>query len=84
MIVNSDKIHVLFNRQKKTGSQEWGSQNKRTNHKAVFPVELLDLETDDKLSFHLLVGIICNTATNWLNTMIHLKNYRTHCVESSN
>ena len=32
MIVNSDKIHVLFNRQKKTGSQEWGSQNKRTNH----------------------------------------------------
>ena len=58
MIVNSDKIHVLFNRQKKTGSQEWGSQNKRTNHKAVFPVELLDLEIDDKLSFHLLVGIV--------------------------
>ena len=51
---------------------------------AVFPIELLRSEIDDKLSFHLLVGIICNTATNWLNTTIHLKNYRTHCVESSN
>ena len=51
---------------------------------AVFPIELLRLETDDKLSFHLLVGIICNTATNWLNTMIHLKNYKTRCVQRSN
>ena len=38
---------------------------------AVFPVELLGLEIDDKLSFYLLVDIICHTATNWLNTMIH-------------
>ena len=30
MIVNYEKDQVLFNRQ--TGSQEWGSQNKRTNH----------------------------------------------------
>ena len=32
MIANLEKIQVLFNRQKKTGSQERVSENKRTNH----------------------------------------------------
>ena len=64
--------------------KNWAVKIKEQIMQAVFPIELLRSEIDDKLSFHLLVGIICNTATNWLNTMIHLKNYRTHCVESSN
>ena len=50
----------------------------------VFPFKLLGLEIDTKLSFNLHVGTTCNTVTNWLNAMIHWRNYRTQCVESSN
>ena len=83
MIVNADKLQVLLIDKRKHDHTNEVVQTEEQSIKAVPSVELLGIETDDKLSSNLHISKICNFAANQLNAMTRLWNFVTFNVKEA-
>ena len=73
MIVNSDKFQTILLDKRKSNNTNHGIVVHNQNKKVVSSVELLEIQTDDKLNFNLHISNICMSAANQLNVLITLK-----------
>ena len=75
MTVNPDKFQAILLGKRKSNHTNQRFVVNNQNIKVVSSVELLCIQTDDKLNFNLHISNICRSPANQLNALIRLKQF---------
>ena len=75
MIINPDKFQAVVLNKKRSDLTNTNFQVDNQVLKSVSSVELLGIQTDDKLNFNLHINKTCKSAANQLNALIRLKQF---------
>ena len=80
MTVNADRFQVLLIDKTK---QDHTNEVVQIEEQSIKAVELLGIETDDKLRFNLHISKICNSVANQLNAVTYLRNSMTFNIKEA-